>query len=308
MTPGARAALAWSLALLSLPDPPADAQGRDANPAPGTLRIALVNMKCRFTDGPDAEANRRNLRLNLDRHLYFIDRVSKEGVDFIGFPELSLNGYRFSKGMTWLRRDGPEIGELARKAAEKRVYLAVGLAEEDAAGKRWNAHVLLGPDGKIVGRHAKIVLTKEEGFTEAGKAHDVFDVKGVKVGIAICGDGSHLENLKALADNGAQLIYAPHANTTGSTIAGWYNFRRAWVGPDGWIAALKVYAALHNHAAFYNPEFDPPAGDDTPARWASGARVIGPDGKVLAEMPPSTNRTDAKEFILRYDLSIGGRK
>jgi hypothetical protein len=173
MRPALRAVLAWSL-IFAPPGVPAGAQGNDAPAPPGTLRIALVNMKCRFTDGPDAEANRRNLRLNLDRHLYFIDRVSKEGVDLIGCPELSLNGDRFSKGMTWLRRDGPQIGELA--------------------------------------------------------------------------------------------------------------------------------------AAFYTPEFDPPAGDDTPARWASGARGIGPDGKGLAEMPPSPNRTDAKEFILRYDLPIGGRK
>ncbi|HXG60943.1 MAG TPA: carbon-nitrogen hydrolase family protein [Planctomycetota bacterium] len=305
MRPAFRAVLA-ALLLPALPDLPAGAQENPADAAPGKLRIALVNMKCRFTDGPDGEANRKNLRLNLDRHLYFIDRICKEGVDFIGFPELSLNGYRFSKDMTWLRLDGPELGELARKAAEKRVYIAAGLAEEDAAGKRWNAHVILGPDGKLVGRHAKIVLTQEKGFTEAGTVHAVFDVKGVKVGIATCGDGSYRENLKALVDNGAQLIYAPHANVTGSTVSGWYNFRRAWVGPSGWIAEFKVYAALHNHAARYSPEFDPPAQDDTPARWASGARVIGPDGAVLAEMPPSTNRADSREFILRYDLPLGG--
>lgn len=40
------------------------------------------------------------------------------------------------------------------------------------------------------------------------------------MGITTCADGSNYANLKALADNGAQLIYGPHANTTGSTITG----------------------------------------------------------------------------------------
>ena len=42
---------------------------------------------------------------------------------------------------------------------------------------------ILGPDGKVVGKHRKIWLTAERGFTEKGTAHEVFSVKGLKVGI-----------------------------------------------------------------------------------------------------------------------------
>ena len=34
-------------------------------------------------------------------------------------------------------------------------------------------------------------------------------------------------------------------------------------GPEGWIAQLKVHAALHNHAGLFNPDFKPPAARDT---------------------------------------------
>ncbi len=218
--------------------------------APASLKMALVNIKSLYSDFPDATLNQKNLDANLQRHIYFIDKLAKD-VDFIGFPELSINGYRFSKNMTWLKLDGPEVKALQKKAIEKGIYISVGLAIEDADGKRYNAQIVIDPQGRIIGVHRKIYLTKEKGFTEAGSAHNVFDVKGMKMGIAICADGSDKKNLDALVNNGAQIIYGPHANTTGGTIAGWYKFRADWAGEKGWIAQLKVHAALHNHAAHF---------------------------------------------------------
>jgi predicted amidohydrolase len=270
----------------------------------GALKMALVNIKSQYSDSPDAKSNKANIDANLQRHFYFIDRLAAEGVDFVGFPELSINGYRFSKNMTWLRLDGQEIKALQQKAIEKKIYISVGVAIQDADGKRWNIQVVIDPQGRIIGLHRKIYLTKEKGFTEAGSEHKVFDVKGMKMGIAICADGTDRKNLQALVDNGARIIYGPHANTTGGTTAGWYKFRSAWGGANGWIAELKVYAALHNHAALYNPEFNPPADKQGGGAWASGAWFIGPDGKTLAQMPPSTQKSDSKEHVLVYSIPL----
>lgn len=297
--------VAWLLALtlVGLLGAQSPAETKDA----GQLKMALVNVRCLTSDSPDAKQNQANLQANLKRHFYFIDKLAAEGAEFIGFPELSLNGYHFSKNMTWLRLDGPEVKALQQKAIEKGVYLSVGLAVQDADGKRWNVQIVIDPRGRIVGLHRKIWLTAEKGHVEAGADHQVFDVKGIKMGIAICADGTDRKNLEALVKNGAQLIYGPHANTTGGTVAGWYRFRSAWGGPNGWIAQLKVHAALHNHAAHYEPTFDPPAGQPPSAAWASGAWFIGPDGRTLAQMPTSTQRGDSKEYVLRYDVPIPGR-
>jgi predicted amidohydrolase len=277
--------------------------------APDTrhLRMALVNPKCLYSDGADAAQNAAHLKANLARHLYFIDRATAEGAEFVGFPELSLNGYHFSERMTWLKLDGPEVQGLAAKAKEKKIYVSAGLAEEDASGKHWNTQIVLAPDGKIIGKHHKIYLTKEKGFTETGTEHQVFEVKGAKMGIVTCADGTDRNNLQALVDGGAQILYGPHANTTGGTIAGWYRFRAPWSGPSGWIAQLKVHAALHNHAGLYNAEFNPPAGNDANNGFASGAWFLGPDGATLAQMPSSTQRNDSKEFVLVYDVPLAGR-
>ncbi|MBX9625156.1 MAG: carbon-nitrogen hydrolase family protein [Gemmataceae bacterium] len=278
-----------------------------ADPNPGHLKMALVSLKARYTDGPDPEANTAALRANLDRHLLFIDKLAADGAEFVGFPELSVNGYHFSPTMTWLALDGPELKVIRDKAAEKRVYVAVGIAEQDPAGKRWNTHVVVGPDGAVAGKHHKIWLTKEKGFCQAGAEHPVFPVKGLKVGIATCADGTDRKNLEALAANGAELIYGPHANTTGGTRAGWYKFRAAWGGPDGWVAGLKVHAALHNHAGLYGPEFDPPPGKDANTGWAGGAWFLGPDGTTLAQTPTSTDKADSKEAVLVFNVPIPAR-
>lgn len=274
----------------------------DANP--GHLKMALVNLRSVYSDTADPAANKAAIDANLKRHLYFIDRAAADGAEFVGFPEVSVNGYHFSKGMTWLSLDGPEVGLLKQKAAEKGVYVAAGIAEQDAGGKRWNTHFVVGPDGQMAGRHHKIWLTNEKQFVDAGTDHNVFEVKGVRMGISTCADGTDRKNLQALADNGAKIIYGPHANTTGGTIASWYKFRAAWGGADGWVAQLKVHAALHNHAGLYNADFDPPtdAKGGGNAGWASGAWFIGPDGQTLAQMPTSAQRGDSKEFVLVYNV------
>jgi len=285
------------LALAAPAGPPEDRN-------PGGLKMALVSMKSVTTDGADAAANRAGLESNLKRHLYFIDRAAAEGAEFVGFPELSVNGYHFSPTMTWLSLSGPEVGTLARKAKEKGLYIGAGIAEQDAAGKRWNVQVVLGPAGEVVGRHAKIWLTKEKGFVEAGTAHDVFEVKGAKMGIVTCADGSDRKNLEALAEKGANILYGPHANTTGGTLAGWYKFRAAWGGPEGWVCGLKVHAALVNQPGLYHPGFDPPAGADANTGWAGGAWFIGLDGRTLAQTPSSTRKEDSLESVLLWNVPI----
>ncbi|MFO0966781.1 MAG: carbon-nitrogen hydrolase family protein [Gemmataceae bacterium] len=219
--------IALAVAALSVSGPEAGEK------RPGRLRLALVNIKSVYSDGPDAKANRAGIDANLKRHLYFIDKCAGDAADFVGFPELSVNGYHFSKNMTWLSLDGPEVKALQKKAIAKGIYISVGLAIEEADGKRWNVQIVIDPMGRIIAVHRKIYLTKEKGFVEAGAEHPVFEVKGVKMGIAICADGSDRKILQALVANGAQVIYGPHANTTGGTTAGWYRFRSAWAGPDG---------------------------------------------------------------------------
>jgi predicted amidohydrolase len=126
--------------------------------------MALVNPKCLYSDGADATQNAAHLKANLARHLYFIDRATAEGAEFVGFPELSLNGYHFSERMTWLKLDGPEVQGLAAKAKEKKIYVSAGLAEEDASGKHWNTQIdPLRPTAKSSANTTRSISRRKKG-------------------------------------------------------------------------------------------------------------------------------------------------
>ncbi|HYE97559.1 MAG TPA: carbon-nitrogen hydrolase family protein [Planctomycetota bacterium] len=290
------------------------------------LRMALVNIRTCPSDLPDAAQGRAVLQQNLQRHVAFIERAVAQGAEFVGFPELSINGYRFGPNMIWLSVDGPEMRSLAGVAKQKKIYVSAGLAERDRDGRKWNTQIVIGPDGRLLGRQRKVWLTAEKGHVESSTAREIIAVKGLKMGITICADGSDYQNLKALVDAGANLIYGPHCNSTGSTTAGWYKFRARWGGAwdgtsvvelptsndgpkakapaTGWIASLGVHAALHNHAGRYNPALVPAPPGGSQDRWASGAWFIGPDGRTLAQMPSSTNPAESTEHILVHDVPI----
>jgi hypothetical protein len=300
-------------------------------PEPGHLRMALVNMKCLYTSGSttgnDVEKNRRNLEINIQRHLYFIDYAADRGAEFIGFPEISVQGYDFSNQTPWLKLDAPELEPIRNKVRERGVYVAIGVAEIDEQGIKRNTQAIIGPDGNVLGKYHKRWLTSEAGHAKAGDSYPVFDVKGARIGILICADATNFVHLEGLVKNGARILYAPVANSTGSTVSSWYHFRRHWAGTwdgkfgptlqetfkidtimpsGGWINHLGVHGAIHNHAALYNPDFNPPSDDasNPVGGFASGARFIGPDGNVLAEMPPSKDRKDSKEYVLIHDIPI----
>jgi predicted amidohydrolase len=296
---------------------------KDNNPK--HLKMALVNIRAEYSDTADPAANKKIIQANIDRHMYFVDKLAAEGAEFIGFPEASINGYHYSGNMTWLSRSGPEVKVFQQKAKEKGIYISAGLAEVDEAGKKWETQFVVDPQGNIIAWYHKIWLTGERGYIEQGNEHPVFEVKGTKMGIAICADGSDFTNLKALADKGAKIIYAPHCNSTGSTTAGWYQFRSRWAGKaneskvtmkagtagvdtempaGGWVDILNVYAALHNHAGIYNEEYSPPPGEHSKERWASGAWFIDPDGETLAQMPVSYDRNDSTEYVLTYNIPL----
>ena len=145
---------------------------------PGRLRMALVNLKSLYSDGPSDAANRASVQANLKRHLYFIDKAAAEGAEFVGFPELSLSGYHFSNNMTWLSLDGPEVKALREKAAEKGVYLSGGIAEKDANGKKWNTHFVIDPTGRIIGPDGQ-TLAQMPSSSDRGESKEfilVYDV------------------------------------------------------------------------------------------------------------------------------------
>ena len=102
------------------PRPAFSAADPDANA--GHLRMALVSMKSLYCDGPDHRINRDHLEANLKRHIYFVNKLADEGVEFVAFPEMSLSGYHFSDKLPWLPLDSLEVEALKESRRSRRLH------------------------------------------------------------------------------------------------------------------------------------------------------------------------------------------
>ena len=85
-----------------------------------------------------------------------------------------------------------------------------GLLERDA-NLIYNVAVLIGPDGKVVGKYRKVCLPRGEieGGISPGNTYPVFQTRFGKVGMMVCYDGFFPEVARRLSNNGAEVIAWP---------------------------------------------------------------------------------------------------
>jgi predicted amidohydrolase len=82
---------------------------------------------------------------------------------------------------------------------------------ERAGHLLYNTAVLLGPDGRLVGKYRKVCLPREEieAGVMPGDQYPVFPNRFGKVGLMICYDGFFPEPARELAKRGAEVIAWP---------------------------------------------------------------------------------------------------
>ncbi|MFN4257961.1 MAG: carbon-nitrogen hydrolase family protein [Gemmataceae bacterium] len=105
---------------------------------------------------------------------------------------------------------GPSTEYFGQLAQKHNLYIVAGLVER-ADHLIYNVAVLIGPDGKVVGKYRKTTLPRSE--IEAGIApgneYPVFETRFGKVGLMICYDGFFPEVARQLTIRGAEVIAWP---------------------------------------------------------------------------------------------------
>lgn len=258
-----------------------------AEPAQGKLNSLRVALICSKSLPGQTESN-------LERHALWLERAARQGAKFIGFPECSLTGYDLSE-RTAIALESAPVRSLAELAKKHQVYVSAGLVEK-REGKFFNTQILVGPGG-LLGAMRKVNLTlKERKFFAPGREFPVFDVDRIKVGIAICADATHFETVKLLGLRGAQMVFAPHATYLKRTPQSWLDWRLA-----RWPLFAQdscLFLAGCNNAG----RFEIPGESEKDLHFASGALIVGPDGKTVQRSEPNTN----VETMIVADLSFAG--
>ena len=142
-----------------------------------------------------------------------IQRIcSEQPTNLIVFPELAVSGYECGLNFTRLaeRVPGHAVSYLAGKAAEFSVYVAFGMpVKEKVESILFNAAVVIGPDGELLGDYRKLHLRGEERLAfRPGYRLPVFETEFGQLGVMIGWDLAFPEVARSLTLDGADLIVA----------------------------------------------------------------------------------------------------
>jgi len=260
------------------------------------IRVASVQFE---HAAGDKEANLGKIRA-------FVARAARAGVAIIAFPECCVTGYWF---LRHLSRD--ELTELAEPvpeghssqalmalAKEHGMTVGAGLVEMGEDGRLYNSYVVAMPDGGFR-RHRKLHAFVSE-HMDSGSEYTVFDTPhGCRVGVLTCYDNNLVENVRATALMGAEVLLAPH-QTGGCTSKnphimglidrGLWDRRKAdpeaieqeFLGPKGrgWLMRWLPSRA-HDNGMFL--VFSNGVGVDDDEIRTGNAMIVDPYGRILSE-------------------------
>ena len=202
--------------------------------------------------------------------------AAEQGADIVCFPEAWLPGLR---GLDF---EVPPFDESQMKTALKTISefaarhgiaVVMGFEQVDGAEKRI-ASVVFDANGEQLGIQTKCQLDPtEEAHYVPGQGRRIFEVNGVRFGIAICHEAfRYPETVRWAAVRGASIVFHPHC--TGSDKTGAKPTRFAETDGPYYEKAMMC-RALENTIYF--------AGVNYAFRYPESATcVIGPDGACEA--------------------------
>jgi len=218
-------------------------------PAPRTVRLATVHFCPR-----EGRTNTEKCRLFEP----LVAEAARQKADLVVLPE-TLTYYSSGRSMAECAEPipGPSTEYFGKLAEKHNLYVVAGLIERERH-LVYNVAVLIGPDGKLVGKYRKVCLprTEIEGGVTPGEDYPVFETRLGKVAMMVCYDGFFPEPARELANRGAEVIAWP-----------------VW-GCNPLLAAAR---ACENHVYLVSSTYT-----DVSQNWTISA-VYGHDGRPLAQ-------------------------
>jgi len=242
---------------------------------------------------------------NLDRLTTLARQATNDGSQLVVFPEMCICGYWHVPKLdaTAIRAlaeplSGPSISYVAGLARELGIGIGAGFLEISDDDAVYNSYAMCLPDGQIH-CHRKLHAWEHRAIS-SGDRYTVFDTPwDIRVGILICWDNNLIENARATALLGAELLIAPHQAGGGQSVSP-HGMKRIpvekWIrrhedpqaiedeirGPNGreWFMRWLPSRA-HDNGMFLI--FSNGIGQDEEEVRTGNAMILDPYGRILAE-------------------------
>ena len=284
--------------------------------------MTVPNRPVDRSSGPDvvraAVVQAAPIAFDRERTLERVAQVTAEAAadraQLVVFPEAFVSGYpkgadfgavvgsRSSEGREWFRRyhessvdiPGPAVERLCEIARVNAVHLVVGVIER-ARGTLYCTVVLVGPDGRLLGKHRKLMPTASErliwGFGDGSTIPVVATPLG-RIGAVICWENYMPQLRLAMYEQGIELYCAPTVDD-----------RETWLSTMRHIAlegrCFVLSANQFSRRSDYPPDYPVETTGPDAVLISGGSCIVDPLGQVMAG--PARNG----ETILVADLDLG---
>ena len=166
---------------------------------------------------------------NLTQTLRFMERAGSAGADLIFFPEVQFSPffpqYEKADAERWaMSADGPEITAIRDACRKFRIYASPNVYLKQGE-KRYDASLMIDPDGEILGISKMVHIAQakffyeQDYYTPSDDGFKVYDTPFGKIGIVICFDRHLPDGIRSCASQGAELVLIPTANIEGEPLA-----------------------------------------------------------------------------------------
>ena len=231
------------------------------------MKIALVQQH--------ATENKKD---NLERGLAALVEAAFRGAKLVCYGELAFEPFYPQTLPDGDIRElaepipGPVTEIFMSKARELGVVVVLNLFELDD-DKAYDCSPIIDADGSLLGKTRMAHICEYEGFHEqhyyvkGDLGAPVFDTAVGRIGIAICYDRHYPEYMRALKQNGAELVVVPQAGAVGE-----------W--PEGLYEAEMRVAAFQNG---YFTALSNRVGKEPAITFSGESFVCDPKGRVIAK-------------------------
>jgi len=233
---------------------------------PSTLQVAALQYRAVPTD--KAENIRSLARLATE--------AAVNGAKIIVLPEMCLTGLTIENsndaGNLAEPIPGPATQVFSRIATRYKVYLILGLAEYDhTTSNFYNAQIIIGPTGQIVGKYRKINLYGPDykWATPGDLGYQAVTVEPCIIGLGLCNDINFPEFTDYIAQAHVQLLA----------------FSTNWVGND---VPFRYWSAIVAPGSYYFIAANN-WGREGDIDFSGGSIILAPELSVLSQAVTAAN-------------------